>query len=453
MNIFMQIAACACLVTLVGCTDKGGPPADTSTSENPKSMMSGGRIEIPPAVRNNLGITFAKVQRRWVNDTIRIPGSFELMPLARREYRMPLPGRVRLLVDQYQTVRPGDVLFTYQSERWQQLQEEILLADQAVDTAAARLAVESATLTETRQRMAILRDRIQRLAEADFKQAGLEARSAELGASIPGLLAKVRQAETALANTRQLREQSIRNASVATGITEQSLLETVMVDGVERPAYMDIEWLEVRAEETGIVQVLDVTNGAHVLASDMVLSTIDPEMVRFRASALQSDLPRLGDGLEAWIVPPMTDGLRIDDGVSAAVTIGLEADPQQRTVAILARPEESRPWIRPGVSAFLELVVDSTDGPALAIPRAAVLKDGIVHVFFRRDPKDANQAIRVEADMGIDDGRWIQIRSGIGPDDQVVLDGAYELKLATQQHGGTGKGGHFHADGTFHEDH
>ena len=31
-----------------------------------------------------------------------------------------------------------------------------------------------------------------------------------------------------------------------------------------------------------------------------------------------------------------------------------------------------------------------------------------------------------------------------------MLDGAYELKLASQQSGATQKGGHFHADGTFH---
>ena len=41
-----------------------------------------------------------------------------------------------------------------------------------------------------------------------------------------------------------------------------------------------------------------------------------------------------------------------------------------------------------------------------------------------------------------------------GPNDEVVLDRAYELKLATAMSGTIQKGGHFHADGTFHaEDH
>ena len=51
------------------------------------------------------------------------------------------------------------------------------------------------------------------------------------------------------------------------------------------------------------------------------------------------------------------------------------------------------------------------------------------------------------------DGRWISILSGLMRNDEVVLAGAYELKLASQQSGAPQKGGHFHADGTFHEDH
>ena len=71
-------------------------------------------------------------------------------------------------------------------------------------------------------------------------------------------------------------------------------------------------------------------------------------------------------------------------------------------------------------------------------------------MFFKRDPSNGNKAIRVEADLGVDDGRWIEVKSEVGPNDEVVLNGAYELKLATAMSGTSQKGGHFHADGTFH---
>jgi multidrug efflux pump subunit AcrA (membrane-fusion protein) len=137
--------------------------------------------------------------------------------------------------------------------------------------------------------------------------------------------------------------------------------------------------------------------------------------------------------------------------------VGLEAHPEERTVGLIATPEASAAWIRPGVSAFLEGVVAGTEGPALAVPRSAVVQDGLTHVVFRRDPADPNAAIRVEADLGVSDGLWVVLQSGVARGDEVVVSGAYELKLATQQSapGGAGgqKGGHVHADGSFHGDH
>ncbi len=154
----------------------------------------------------------------------------------------------------------------------------------------------------------------------------------------------------------------------------------------------------------------------------------------------------------AKIVPPPNPGIPIADAVAANVTLGLEAHPQERTLTLIASPEQLAPWIRPGVSAFLEVVVDTTEAPTLAIPRSAIVQDGLEHIFFRRDPKDPNTAIRVVADMGVSDGRWVAIQSGAMVGDEVVVAGSYELKLATQQSGASQKGGHVHADGTFHEE-
>ena len=97
--------------------------------------------------------------------------------------------------------------------------------------------------------------------------------------------------------------------------------------------------------------------------------------------------------------------------------------------------------------------VESSEAPGLAVPSSALVRDGLQHVLFRRDPKNPSEVARVVADMGPDDGRWVQLNSGVMLGDEVVSEGVYELKLATEQGGKTAKGGHFHADGTFHEDH
>lgn len=411
------------------------------------------RIEIPATVRSNLGITFVPVERRRVESTIRVPGAFELRPLARREYRLTLDATIELHVDQYQQVQPGDLLFRFRSPTWPELQHEIIAGEQDMATARAEIDVVTARIDETRSKLAVLNERLATLAQAQFKQADLEAQAAQLEAALPRLDAELALARTRLDNARRTHDHALHRAAAAAGIPEDDLIKETQGQD-PHPAYRDIDWIDIRATAPGIVESLHATDGTFIEAPSIVLATVDPAMVRFRAVALQADLPRFADKTEARIVPPATPGIPIADAVNASLAIGLEAHPEQRTITLLASPDDTRPWIRPGVSAFLEVVVDTSGGPALAIPRAAVVKDGITHVFFRRDPADPNKAIRVEADMGPTDGRWVAINSGISLQDQIVLNGAYELKLASQQSGVAQKGGHFHADGTFHaEDH
>ncbi|MCB9841652.1 MAG: hypothetical protein H6812_00170 [Phycisphaeraceae bacterium] len=439
----------ACLSLLAACSRDPSMPESADAANDGTSSTD--RVEIPATVRNNLGITFAKVERRRVESTIRMPGAFELQPLARHEYRMTLPGRVEIEVDQYQRVEPGDLLYRFLSPEWPELQHEIIVGEQEIEAANAAIGVARARTDEAEQRLAIMRERIASLSQAEVRNAELEAQVAEIEASLPRLRAELKQTETALANAHRTREHAMHRASAATGIGEDQLQSLVEFGSGSVPAFQTIIWIEVRAAEGGVVESLELTDGAFAEAPSLVLSIIDPGKVRFRALALQSDLARLVDIHRARIVPPVGQGIDVNDGVEARVEIGLEADPRQRTIAILATPEQGRPWIRQGVSAFLEVVVESTGGPALAIPRSSIVRDGVAHVFFRRDPSDPNKAIRVEADMGVDDGRWVAINSGVAPGDEIVLDGAYELKLASQQDGVVQKGGHVHADGTFHE--
>ena len=269
--------------------------------------------------------------------------------------------------------------------------------------------------------------RVNELQKAEFRRADLEAQAAELQAEIPKQEAELRAATAALNNASEARDG---------GTGSQT-----------------IDWIEVRAKEPGVVESLAVTDGTFVEATTLLLTTVNPDMVRFRAMALQSDLLKFKSGQPVRIVTPQANGSEMNESIEAALVIGLDADPIQRTVPLFATPKEIKSWSLAGVSAFLEIATESTDGVVLAIPRSSVVKDGITHVFFKRDPGNTNKAIRVEADLGVDDGRWIEIKSDVGPNDEVVLNGAYELKLATAMSGTSQKGGHFHADGTYHGKH
>jgi hypothetical protein len=419
------------ILALAAC-DRPEPPKATAYEEAATAPTN--RVHIPAAVRGNLGITFAKVERRILQDSLRVPGAFELKPRAKREYHLILPGQIHYEVEQFAPVEPGTTVFRFLSPAWADLQGRIHLAATGSEQAALKLDA--------------LQARIAALASADFKNAGLEAEALALRAELAAQQAELSAALTAASNLLN----SWRNPQDPP-LTNDDLLATIAHNGATAPRYQTITWIDVQAAAPGIVESLAVTDGAFVDAGTHILTTIDPTQLRFRASAMQGDLAKFQGQPAARIVPPQGAHTTLNDSLPAALTLGLEADATQRTLTLIAEPETLQPWARPGVAAFLEISPVATGTMVLAIPRSAVVKDGIIHVFFKRDPRDPNKAIRVEADLGTDDGRWIEIKSDLGPNDEVVLDGAYELKLATSSSGTAQKGGHFHADGTFHEEH
>jgi len=174
------------LASLLACV----PPSEEETvhASSEEATAPSNKIAIPPTVRSNLGITFAAVEARRVAQTLRVPGSFELQPLARHEYRMALPGRVELLVDQYERIEPGQPLFRFQSPEWPELLHEIILGEQGIEMALAEIDVGKAKVAEAREKLELARERIAALAQADFKKADLEAQATELAASLPRLV-------------------------------------------------------------------------------------------------------------------------------------------------------------------------------------------------------------------------------------------------------------------------
>jgi len=388
---------------------------EASASQKEEAELPSNRIAIPGTVRSNLGITFTKVERRNVANTVRVPGSFELQPLAKHEYRIMLPGHIEFLAHQFDTVKKGTPLYRFRSLK-------LLDLLQAVDLAKAEL-------NQAQSKHQTAKARKTALAKANVKRAELDAQVAELHADVDQRQAKLKAATAAYEHAAQ----------TPTGR-----------EGKQIPREAVGNWIEVLAQESGVVESLAVTDGTFVEETTLILTTVDPTKVRFHAMGLQSDLLKFKNGQQVSIVPPQAGGIDLNDSIKATLQIGLKANPEQRTIDLYAMPKELKFWSRPGVSAFLEIAKQASAGVVLAIPSSAVVKDGITHVFFKRDPLDANKAIRVEADLGVNDGRWIEIKSDLGPNDEVVLNGAYELKLASSQSGTSQKGGHFHADGSFH---
>jgi multidrug efflux pump subunit AcrA (membrane-fusion protein) len=448
------LAACA----LAACRQEAPPAPPAREHVEPT-----GALAVPETVRRNLGIEFARVERRRVAQTLRVPGHFELLPAARREHRVPLAGRVEVLVRPLQSVGEGDLLFRLDSPGWRDVQRELGELATAVQVAEARFAAmqplaaahvvheksleEAIRVIEARvqsldETRASVGGQAQELAAARVQLAQVRAalaEAAEKGAETEAATAEVR---ANLAAGRDRFELALRTAATLVALEPEGL----RAEDAGLPGWRAIRTIDGRAMAAGAVDRLPVATGAWVDTGDLVVSVTDVSRVRFRARGLQSDLLRLRAGLPAQVVLPGESATA--PRLTGSLELGVEADPAQRTIDLFLEPVDPAAWARPGVAAFLEVETAGGAAPELAVPLSAVARDGVHRVVFRRDPADPDKVLRVEAELGIDDGRWVEVKSGLRDGDEVVVAGAYELVLARPPE--AEQGGHFHADGTFH---
>jgi biotin carboxyl carrier protein len=427
---------------LAGCggTDEHGGAGGRMEEHAPTPTN---RVDIPDAVRRNLGVTFARVEPRNVERVLRVPGRFELLPTARREYRAPLEGTVEVLVQAQHQVEAGTPLYVLRSAAWQRLGQDASAARARVDSMGPIFGALQAQERTQRERVAVWEDRLAQLERIREAGGGSASQFAEARTQLSAAHADLAEIAVRMAELESAR----RGAEASLGAVDAQRRHILSAAGCADGA-SDGE-LVVCATAPGRVDAIVVTPGGRVDASAHVLSVVDPSKVWFRARALQSDLGRLFEGMRAAVAPPEGGSLESMPAVGGSLVIGAMADAEGRTIDLLLMPEQPAVWARAGFAASLEVTLE--DAPEeLAIPLSAVVRDGARPVIFRRDPANPDRAIRLDADLGPSDGRWIAVLSGVREGDQVVVAGAYQLMLSMS--GSSPKGGHFHADGTFHAD-
>jgi hypothetical protein len=446
-------AACVALFApmfTVGCSRPDGAATAPAEAKEEKPAITN-RVDIPAAVRQNLGITFAKVESRPVSATLRLPGAFELPPTAIREYRAPLAGRVELKVAESASVAVGDVLYEIDAPDWRALLEEIAATEAKVasmgplreahrvheESLGRKVELWKARLVQLEEIRAAGGGNAREMNDARATLVATEAELADVMEKDAALDAEQKMAEAALRAQRARREALVRAAGGVAG-------------GEAGRAGM----LVVRATEPAVVSAIHAPNGALVAEGADIVETVRGDAVRFRARSLQSDLLRITDGARVRVVAtgqPGTTAVALPP-IEGTLRIAPVADPSTRTGEVLVELDPASvaaaSWDRAGVAASVEITL-AGGASALAIPSAAIVRDGTVSVIFRRDPANADKVIRLEADLGVSDGRWTVVQSGVKAGDEIVVGGNYQLMLATS--GSAPKGGHFHSDGTYHE--
>lgn len=439
-------AAFATVLLLAGC--KRQPAAKDDHNHSEAAAAPTNRIDIPPAVRRNLSMTFARVESRNVERTLRVPGKFELLPDARREYRAPIAGRVELLVSQYQSVDKGTPLYRLESSDWLQLHTQL---DSARTLVASMTPLRESHRVHERslaEKVKVWEERLKQLEALRTAGGGSASQWTDAQATLIATqaeLADVMEKDAELMAAQSRAESELRALEAR---RDMLLSGARCTDTTTAPSP-----LVVCAVAPGIIDTLDITQGSLATENAPIITIVQPDQLRFRARVMQSDLGQLRDGLPVRIVSAHGGSQAQPEPIGGTLHLSPQARAEDRTLDLIVTPTQpaTQPnsWARAGIAAQLEITLEGGT-PTLAIPLAAVVRDGVTPIIFRRDPKNPDQAIRLEADLGPSDGRWVVIQSGVKEGDEIVLGGNYQLMLATGV--SAPKGGHFHPDGTFHDE-
>lgn len=247
-------------------------------------------------------------------------------------------------------------------------------------------------------------------------------------------LNRVRELVKSGALPRRRLEQAIAELNVAQSelaLTESRLQQQQLPDTQQGT--------ELRAPVAGVVSMARVTPGAFVAQGDELFRIIDSEQrwltvqlpERFAAQATEVHGVWLQQQDTVVTLTP-EDGSQVIQGVS-------EIDSLTRTATVILG-FDARPGLGMVGQRHAVHVISGISRPMMTVPASALInEDGRQVVYIQ---SSGETFTRRPVEVGIRDGAYISILSGVTEGERVVSQGAYYIRLAAA---GTSEIGHGHA--------
>lgn len=191
--------------------------------------------------------------------------------------------------------------------------------------------------------------------------------------------------------------------------------------------------IELRSPIAGtIISQSGAAVGEYITPEKAVFTVLDATTVFIEAHVPEASVNRLGATPAASYAVPGETGPLVPitgEGAGRLVVVGIQVEAASRTVPLIY--EARNPENRLRVGQWLDLYVETARAEeALALPNEAVVEEGgrpIAYVQLGGETFEKR-----DLTLGIRDGGWVQVLSGIQEGERVVTRGAYAVKLASR---------------------
>jgi len=181
-------------------------------------------------------------------------------------------------------------------------------------------------------------------------------------------------------------------------------------------------YFNITSPISGIIIESNITAGEQIDPSKKLLTIVDINNLWVEADIYEADISRL-QNLEKANVTVQTYPEEIFEG--KLVNIGNVVDEKNRTVKVIFLINNKRKLLKVGMFADVNIETESS-AEVIAVPKESVVDIGGKNVvFLHTKPQNFRS---VEVFTGRDDGKYIEIISGIEEGNRIVTTGNYQLK-------------------------
>lgn len=193
----------------------------------------------------------------------------------------------------------------------------------------------------------------------------------------------------------------------------------------------------IRAPFSGRVGISDIAPGALISPGTAIVSLDDVSVIRVDFSVPDRYLTTLRVGLPIMARPDALPGEAFQGRIAQ---IDTRIDPATRAIKARAEFPNADGRLRPGM--LVKVGIDQGVRTSVAVPEAAVQFEGTqASVFLIAKGPKGQVARRTNVETGLDQGGYVEIRSGLKPGDKIVADGLNRIQDGAPVGSGQGKPG------------